>query len=117
MGRRESTITKPYTIKDEVEIKVTNVVGQEQPGSWTVELDDVLLASGSDQQTITVGLGGDLVYRELRVYFVIQEHSGQHDRMTATTIVAGGEETLEITHDQPGEAGDSACFVTLVQFV
>jgi hypothetical protein len=117
MGHRSSTLTRDYTVKSDVEITVTNVVGQEQPGSWSMTLDGEVLASGSGQQTITVGIGGDLAFRELRVYFVIQEHSRQHQRLTATTIVTGGEETIEITHEQQGETGDSATYTTLVQFV
>ena len=76
-----------------------------------------LIAHSDDEQTKSLGKGADLLFRELRVEFVVHDRRWEHDRLTVTTILSGGEKKLEIIHDQKGEPGDSATYTTLVQFV
>lgn len=117
MGNRTSTQSRLYRVKDDEEVEVTNAVGAGQPGGWAMSLDGQLIAHSDDEQTKSLGKGADLLFRELRVEFVVHDRRWEHDRLTVTTILSGGEKKLEIIHDQKGEPGDSATYTTLVQFV
>lgn len=117
MGNRTSTQSKAYQVKDDAEVKVTNAVGSGQPGGFAMALDGKLVAHGEKEVTITLGKGADLLYCELRIEFVIHDRRWEHNRLTATTVVTGGNKKLEIIHDQKGESGDSATYTTLVHFV
>ena len=119
MGNRTSTLSRRYRVVDDVEVKVTNMVGSGQPGGWAMSLDGEFLDQGDDRKTVVVGKGADLLYRELRVEFVLHDRRWEHNRLTATSVLTGGEneEPLTISHEQAGEPGDSATYTTLVQFV
>ena len=117
MSNRTSTLSKLYQVKDDKEVTVTNAVGAGQPGGWAMSLDGKLIAHSDDEITTKLGKGADLLYRELRIEFVIHDRRWEHDRLTVTTILKGGQKKLEISHDQKGEPGDSATYTTLVQFV
>lgn len=117
MGNRTSTLSKLYRVKDDEEVEVVNAIGAGQPGGWAMSLDGELIAHSEDEEKKSLGMGADLLYRELRVEFVVHDRRWEHDRLTATTLITGGEKKLEIIHDQKGEPGDSATYTTLVQFV
>lgn len=118
MANRTSTVSKRYRIADNEEVTVTIVIGAGQPGGWALALDDKYVESGEgDEKTVELGKGKDVLFKELRIDFVIHDRRWEHDRLIATTIVTCGEAILEITHDKDGDQGDSATYTTLVQFI
>lgn len=117
MGNRTGTISKRYRVKHDADIHVTPVVGAGQPGGWSLALDNQPIAEGVGEKTVTLGKGADLVYRELRVEFVIHDQRAEHDRLIATILIRGGDEDMTLVHEEDGAAGDSATYTILVQFV
>lgn len=117
MGNRTATISKQYRVAHDADISVTLLVGAGQPGGWSLALDNTSLGQGVGEKTVVLGKGRELLYRELRLEYVIHDRRGEHNRSIATAILRGGEGEMAISHDKDGESGDSATYTILVQFV
>jgi hypothetical protein len=92
-------------------------IGQGQHGGWAAFLDDQLLAKGSKPRDMKLGAAAGLKGRRLLINSVVIDVRTETDRLGVTTLLKGGVKQLRARHENVGDSGAIASYVTVVLFV
>lgn len=105
----------PYTPPAEPIIEVVPTIGNGQLGAWTVLLDGVLKASGTEPRPVALGKGASLAGKRLEVSAAISDaHGPGNNRLSLRVTLTGRPDPIDLEHEVPD--GGRAAYSIIVPF-
>jgi hypothetical protein len=111
---RKTTLRAKYKVRDEADVRITVLFGDGQKGSSSILGTRSRIGALKDWP---LGVGAALRGKTVDVRSIVSDVNAKTSRLSATYIVVGGEEPLELHLESTiGKEGGTERFHVLIQF-